>query len=226
MDPLFVFRCGVSCFPSSSRMAASVRVRERAPSRELGFSGTRVSRLTKPWSSQLGQCHSASAPSWLRMGSPLSEDFFRFFEASSLASEFSPLCSVAHSPCRRVGFTQHALRWLLHSLPVFEMTSVTQSRHFPVELPLGAFFLLPRSNGTRCSRKTSSHTLSFSPNYLQDEAMFRERQRISWPCALDSPRRPVRARTLKTKPWVAAWSRLWLRLCAGVHWDELTRRSS
>ena len=37
----------------------------------------------------------------------------------------------------------------------------------------GAFLLLRWSIGTRCSRKTPSHTLSFSPIYLKDEAMFR-----------------------------------------------------
>ena len=43
-------------------------------------------------------------------GLAFAEDFFRFFVTASLASKFSPLCGDAHSPCHKVGLTQHALR--------------------------------------------------------------------------------------------------------------------
>ena len=57
---------------------------------------------------------------------PIAEDFFRFFEAESPASECSALCGDAHSPCRRVGLTHHALRDHCNLSPMIETTCVTQ----------------------------------------------------------------------------------------------------
>ena len=79
------------------------------------------------------------------------EDSFPFFEASSFASEISPLCGVAHSPCHRVGLTQHVLRGyciLYHVRDDFSYAS----RHFQWSW-CWSFFLLRRSIGTRCSRR-------------------------------------------------------------------------
>ena len=88
------------------------------------------------------------------------------------------------------------------------MTSVTHLDIFS-GVGSGSFFSPSSVKWYSLLEKTSSHTLSFPPDYLQNEALLRATLEnhgrsplAEKPGALDWPRRPVRVRTLKTTPSV------------------------
>ena len=94
----------------------------------VSFVGFRVSGAAGSFSEQVPQHqpHGSQRPcTWQRALQPLSvsSSLQSTFEASSLASEFSPLCGVVHSPCHRVGLTQHVWNTFTSGTP-FEQLAV------------------------------------------------------------------------------------------------------
>ena len=154
--------------------------------------------LGEPWSSSSARSL-PSAPTWLRMGSPLPRTSQMFYFIAHLSRRgvlpflrgclayvrvFSSLCGDAHSPCHRVGLTQYALRGycILHHVQ-FDLSYESWAYSFSF---VGQLVPVARRRHRRTlcrsSRITKKTRLCFEKHLKIMTVLLRQRNQEHWIC--------------------------------------------